>query len=51
MPYIDHLKDVNNHNTFLALNLISSQFQGTSVIIYILQITSFKLLKFPGLPM
>ena len=33
MPYTYHLKDVNNHDTFLALTLIFSQFQGNNVII------------------
>ena len=47
MPYIYHLKNVNNHNTFLAPTLILNQFQGNIVTIY----TSPELLKFPGLPM
>ena len=27
-----YLKDVNNHNSFLALSLVFIQFQGNSVI-------------------
>ena len=33
MPYIYHLKDANNHNTFLLLTLIFIQFQGKGAYI------------------
>ena len=48
MPYTYHLKDFNNHNTFFGTDshLQSiSRFQCHNVI----QITSLKLLKSPGL--
>ena len=47
MPYTYHLKDVNNHNTFFGTDShLQSIFRSQYNII---QITSLKVLKFPGL--
>ena len=49
MPYTDHLKIVKDHNSVFGTN---SHLQSTSRqhCHNIIQITSSKLLKFPGLP-
>ena len=49
MRYTFHLKDVNEHNSFFGTDC---HFQSTSRqhCHNIVQITSLKLLKFPGLP-
>ena len=50
MPYTYHLKDVNNHDIFVALTLSSSINFKVTVSHNIIQTTSLKLLKLPGLP-
>ena len=49
MPYTYHLTDVNNHKTLFGTNshLKSISRQQCHNII---QVTSLKILKFPGLP-